>query len=34
LDFTLSDREARYRDAVRRFIDEQIRPRQADYLAQ
>jgi alkylation response protein AidB-like acyl-CoA dehydrogenase len=34
LDFTLSDREAHYRDAVRRFIDEQIRPRQADYLAQ
>ena len=31
MDFTLSDREATFRDAVRRFIDEQIRPRQADY---
>ena len=34
MDFTLSDREAHFRDAVRRFIDEHIRPRQADYRAQ
>jgi len=34
LDFTLSDREATFRDAVRRFVDEQIRPRHADYRAQ
>ncbi|HLZ79754.1 MAG TPA: acyl-CoA dehydrogenase family protein [Sphingomonas sp.] len=34
MDFTLSDREATFRDAVRRFVDEQIRPRHADYRAQ
>ncbi len=34
MDFTLSDREAHFRDAVRSFIDEHIRPRQADYDAQ
>ncbi len=34
MDFTLSDREATFRDAVRRFVNEQIRPRHADYRAQ
>ena len=34
MDFTLSDRETFYRDQVRRFIDEKIRPRHGDYLAQ
>ena len=34
MDFTLSDREAHFRDAVRRFVDEQIRPRHADYRTQ
>ena len=34
MDFTLSDRETHFRDQVRVFIDEQIRPRHAEYLAQ
>ena len=31
MDFTLSERETYFRDRVRRFIDDEIRPRQADY---
>jgi alkylation response protein AidB-like acyl-CoA dehydrogenase len=31
MDFTLSDREASYRDRVRSFIDQHIRPRQAEH---
>ena len=34
MDFTLSDRETRFRDLVRTFIDERIKPRHADYVAQ
>ncbi len=34
MDFTLSDRESYFRDRVRAFIDERIRPRYADYVAQ
>ena len=31
MDFTLSDRETFFRDRVKTFIDQNIRPRQADY---
>ncbi|MDD1452698.1 acyl-CoA dehydrogenase family protein [Sphingomonas sp. H160509] len=31
MDFTLSERETHFRDRVRDFIDQNIRPRQADY---
>ena len=31
MDFTFSERETYFRDRVRRFIDDEIRPRQADY---
>ncbi len=31
MDFTLSDRETYFRDRVKTFIDQNIRPRQADY---
>ncbi len=31
MDFTLSERETYFRDRVREFIDQNIRPRQADY---
>lgn len=31
MDFTLSERETYFRDRVRDFIDQQIRPRQAEY---
>ncbi len=31
MDFTLSERESYFRDRVRDFIDQNIRPRQADY---
>ncbi|RXD07396.1 acyl-CoA dehydrogenase [Sphingomonas sp. UV9] len=34
MDFTLSERETYFRDRVRDFIDQNIRPRQADYDAQ
>lgn len=34
MDFQLSDRETHYRDRVKAFIDNRIRPRHADYLAQ
>ena len=34
MDFTLTDREAHFKDLVRRFIDEKIAPRDADYHAQ
>ena len=34
MDFTLTDRETHFRDLVRTFIDERIRPRHADYIAQ
>ncbi len=34
MDFTLSERETHFRDLVRTFIDERIRPRHADYIAQ
>ena len=34
MDFTLSDRETHFRDLVRSFIDERIRPRHVDYIAQ
>ena len=34
MDFTLSDRETHFRDLVRTFIDERVRPRHADYVAQ
>jgi alkylation response protein AidB-like acyl-CoA dehydrogenase len=33
LDFTLSEREAHFRDAVRRFIDQHIYPRDAEFHA-
>ncbi len=31
MDFDLTDRQAHYRDRVRAFIDQHVRPRQADY---
>ncbi len=34
MDFSFSDRETYFRDRVRDFIDQNIRPRQADYDAQ
>jgi acyl-CoA dehydrogenase len=34
VDFTLTDREAHFQNLVRRFVDEKIRPRDADYHAQ
>jgi alkylation response protein AidB-like acyl-CoA dehydrogenase len=34
MDFTLSTREAHFRDAVKHFIDTKIRPRHADFMAQ
>ncbi len=34
MDFTLSERETYFRDRVRDFIDQNIRPRQCDYDAQ
>ena len=34
MDFTLNERETYFRDRVRRFIDDEIRPRQAEYDAQ
>ena len=34
MDFSLSERETYFRDRVRDFIDQNIRPRQADYDAQ
>ena len=34
MDFTLTERETHFRDRVRAFIDAEIRPRHADYLAQ
>ncbi len=34
MDFTLTEREALYRDRVRAFIETHIRPRMADYKAQ
>jgi len=34
VDFTLSERETYFRDRVRDFIDQNIRPRQSDYDAQ
>jgi len=34
MDFTLSERETYFRDRVRAFIDENIRPRDPDYRAQ
>ena len=34
MDFTLTERQAYYRDRVRAFIDAEIRPRHGDYLAQ
>ena len=34
MDFTLSERETYFRDRVRDFIDQNIRPRQVDYDAQ
>ncbi|HEU4961680.1 MAG TPA: acyl-CoA dehydrogenase family protein [Sphingomonas sp.] len=34
MDFTMTDRETRWRDRVRDFIDREIRPRQAEYDAQ
>ncbi len=34
MDFTLSERETYFRDRVRDFIDQNIRPRQSDYDAQ
>jgi alkylation response protein AidB-like acyl-CoA dehydrogenase len=34
MDFTLSDREIYFRDRVRAFIDQHIRPRDAEYHAQ
>ncbi|PTQ65713.1 alkylation response protein AidB-like acyl-CoA dehydrogenase [Sphingomonas sp. PP-CE-3G-477] len=34
MDFTLSERETYFRDRVRDFIDQNIRPRQADYDTQ
>ncbi len=34
MDFTLNERETYFRDRVRAFIDAEIRPRHADYLAQ
>jgi len=34
VDFTLTDREAHFKNLVRRFIDERIIPRDADYHAQ
>lgn len=34
MDFSLTEREAHYRDRVRDFIESRIRPRKADYKAQ
>jgi len=34
VDFTLTERETRFRDRVRAFIDAEIRPRHGEYLAQ
>ncbi len=34
MDFTLSERETHFRDLVSTFIEERIRPRHADYIAQ
>lgn len=34
MDFTLSERETRFRDRVKAFIDQRIRPRERDYAAQ
>ncbi len=34
MDFTLTERETRFRDRVRAFIDAEIRPRHGEYLAQ
>ena len=34
MDFTFSDNELRWRDRVKRFIDAEIRPREADYDAE
>ena len=34
MDFTLNERETFFRDRVKAFIDQNIRPRQADYEAQ
>jgi acyl-CoA dehydrogenase len=34
VDFTLTDREEHFKNLVRRFVDEKIRPRDADYHAQ
>ena len=34
MDFSLSERETYFRDRVRDIIDQNIRPRQADYDAQ
>ena len=34
MDFTLTERQADYRDRVRAFIDAEIRPRHGEYLAQ
>ena len=31
MDFDLTDRQAHFRDRVREFIDNHVRPRQADY---
>jgi acyl-CoA dehydrogenase len=31
MDFDLTDRQAHFRDRVRAFIDEHVRPRQKDY---
>ena len=31
MDFTLSERESYFRDRVRTFIDQNIRPRQAEF---
>ncbi len=34
MDFALSERQAAYRDRVRRFIDDHVRPRRADHRAE
>ena len=34
MDFTLSERESYFRDRVRDFIDQNIRPRQHEYEEQ
>ena len=34
MDFTLTEREEHFKNQVRRFVDEKIRPRDADYHAQ